>query len=171
MKFLAEFVADLFGLFNVRYFFQSFALKNTLDHNCAVLSYFSYIITYRRASVSFLNKIFYCTNKNNRVTGLRLFFLCKSGNAGCLGDYICICHNQMSTMLKLITLSATNFGCGNLEMTIFVERSLVQLNAKTLEELVSHSKLNYTAVIAEESQVYIFEEVMVNVIQINVFAV
>ena len=55
-------------------------------------------------------------------------------------------------------------------MTIFVERSLVQLNAKTLEELVSHSKLNYTAVIAEDSQVYIFEEVMVNVIQINVFA-
>ena len=55
-------------------------------------------------------------------------------------------------------------------MTIFVERSLVQLNAKTLEELVSHSNLNYTAVIAEESQVYIFEEVMVNVIQINVFA-
>ncbi len=45
-------------------------------------------------------------------------------------------------------------------MTIFVERSLVQLNAQALEELVSHLKLNYTAVIAEESQLYIFEEVI-----------
>ncbi|KZS12398.1 Intraflagellar transport protein 140 [Daphnia magna] len=43
-------------------------------------------------------------------------------------------------------------------MTIFVERLLIQLNGKALDQLVCHSKLNFTAVVAENNQLYIFDE-------------
>lgn len=49
-------------------------------------------------------------------------------------------------------------------MTIFVERLLVQLTEKALQKIVSHSILNYTAVITDDNQLYIFEEVRVNAI-------
>lgn len=45
-------------------------------------------------------------------------------------------------------------------MTIFVERSLLHLDTKSLKELVCHSKLNYTAVVADHNQLYILEEVV-----------
>lgn len=44
-------------------------------------------------------------------------------------------------------------------MTIFVERLLVHLDGQVLEDLVSHSTLNYTAVITDDNQLYIFQEV------------
>ena len=50
------------------------------------------------------------------------------------------------------------------KMTIFVERLLVQLTGKALQKIVSHSILNYTAVITDDNQLYIFEEVRVNAI-------
>ena len=46
-------------------------------------------------------------------------------------------------------------------MTIFVEKALVQLKAQALEDLSCHSKLNYAAVVFNESYgtLYIFQEV------------
>ena len=44
-------------------------------------------------------------------------------------------------------------------MTIFVERSLVQLNAGSLHKLVCHLKLNLLAVTAEECLLHIYQEV------------
>lgn len=46
-------------------------------------------------------------------------------------------------------------------MTIFVEKVLIQLSVQGLEELACHPKLNYTAVISNQQfgEVFFFEEV------------
>lgn len=52
-------------------------------------------------------------------------------------------------------------------MTIFVERLLIQLNGNALDQLICHSKLNYTAVVAESNQLYIFHEVKLCFVEFN----
>ena len=57
-------------------------------------------------------------------------------------------------------------------MTIFVEKTLIQLNNQALGDVNSHSKLNYTAVISNDhdiGQVHLFDEVEIS--QILVFLI